>query len=173
MTCRTDMHRLLQFCLIHMQGSGQVRGHPRSNQGQGSSAPQQAPESSTAPQSAPTSATQAAQGMLCLGAYSRACIHLLLEAWQRIIQQRFHEHLYPASLVEIISHLCMVNDSGIWHNVTQHRTTAWHSVQLNSSCGYMHGDKSRCLSASVRVRISLLMERANTSNVQVRVYLEF
>ena len=46
------------------QGSGQVRGQPRSNQGgQGPSAPQQAPEISTAPQSAQTTATQAAQGI--------------------------------------------------------------------------------------------------------------
>ncbi len=45
------------------QGSGQVRGQPRGNQGgQGSSAPQQAPETSTTPQSAQTTATQAAQG---------------------------------------------------------------------------------------------------------------
>jgi len=45
------------------QGSGQVRGQPRSNQGgQGPSVPQQAPETSTAPQSAQTTATQAAQG---------------------------------------------------------------------------------------------------------------
>ncbi|KAL0045832.1 hypothetical protein WJX82_006102 [Trebouxia sp. C0006] len=44
------------------QGSGQVRGQPRGNQGgQGPSAPQQASETSTAPQSAPTTATQAAQ----------------------------------------------------------------------------------------------------------------
>lgn len=45
------------------QGSGQVRGQPRGNQGsQGPSVPQQAPETSTAPQSAQTTATQAAQG---------------------------------------------------------------------------------------------------------------
>ncbi|KAA6424691.1 MAG: hypothetical protein FRX49_05358 [Trebouxia sp. A1-2] len=44
------------------QGSGQVRGQPRGNQGsQGPSVPQQAPETSTAPQSAQTTATQAAQ----------------------------------------------------------------------------------------------------------------
>ena len=45
-----------------MQGSGQVRGQPRSSQaGQGPSAPQHG-EGSSAPSAAPSSATQAAQG---------------------------------------------------------------------------------------------------------------
>ncbi|DBA73512.1 hypothetical protein WJX77_003980 [Trebouxia sp. C0004] len=44
------------------QGSGQVRGQPRSNQaGQGPSVPQQAPETGPAPQLAQPTATQAAQ----------------------------------------------------------------------------------------------------------------